>query len=481
MVAITPEWGKKPWDAIVIGAGPNGLTAAVTLAQAGRTVLVLEAEETIGGGARSAALTLPGFTHDVCSSVYPLAVASPAFASMPLAAHGLEWIYPPLALAHPFDDGTAAVLERTLEATAQTLGDDGEAYGRLLRPLVAHWQQLQDDLLGPPTRIPRHPMLFARFGLRALRSAYSVTTSWFTKPPARAFFAGLAAHSMLPLERAATAAIALVLAITGHRTGWPIARGGAHNIILALASYFRSLGGEVVTDVRVHSLDALPPARVILCDITPRQLLQIAGHRLPQSYRRRLERYRYGVGAYKVDWALAQLIPWTASACTRAGTVHLGCTLEEICRAEQAPWRNQVATQPFVLLTQPSIFDPIRAPRGRHTAWAYCHVPHGSTTSMLDQIETQVERFAPGFRAQILARSVLSPRDLERRNANLIGGDINGGVQDLWQLFFRPSLRHYTTPVRGLYLCSASTPPGGGVHGMCGYHAAHAALHDVLR
>jgi len=263
---------------------------------------------------------------------------------------------------------------------------------------------------------------------------------------------------MLPLERAATAAIALVLAITGHRTGWPIARGGAHNIILALASYFRSLGGEVVTDVRVYSLDALPPARVILCDITPRQLLQIAGHRLPQSYRRRLERYRYGVGAYKVDWALAQPIPWTATVCTRDGTVHLGCTLEEICRAEQAPWRNQVATQPFVLLTQPSIFDPIRAPRGRHTAWAYCHVPHGSTTSMLDQIETQAERFAPGFWAQILARSVLSPRDLERRNANLIGGDINGGVQDLWQLFFRPSLRHYRTPVRSLYLCSASTP-----------------------
>jgi len=286
---------------------------------------------------------------------------------------------------------------------------------------------------------------------------------------------------MLPLERAATAAIALVLAITGHTTGWPIARGGAQNITLALASYFRSLGGEVVTDVRVHSLDALPPARVILCDVTPRQLLQIASHCLPQSYRRRLERYRYGAGTYKVDWALTQPIPWTASACTRAGTVHLGGTLEEICRAEQAPWRNRVATHPFVLLTQPSVFDPTRAPQGRHTAWAYCHVPHGSTTSMLDEIEAQVERFAPGFRAQILARSVLTPRDLEQRNANLIGGDINGGVQDLWQLFFRPSLRHYRTPVRGLYLCSASTPPGGGVHGMCGYHAAHAALHDVLR
>jgi len=308
-----------------------------------------------------------------------------------------------------------------------------------------------------------------------------LATSWFTEPRTRALFAGLAAHSMLPLERPATAAIAIVLGITGHTTGWPIARGGARNITHALVSYFQSLGGEIVTGVRVDSLETLPPARVILCDVTPRQLLQMAGHRLPPAYQRRLQRYRYGVGAYKVDWALAAPIPWTASVCARAGTVHLGGTLEEIYRAEQAPWQNTVASQPFVLLTQPSLFDPTRAPQGQHTAWAYCHVPHGSPTPMLDQIEAQVERFAPGFRARILARSTLSPRNLETRNANLIGGDINGGVQDLWQLFFRPSLGHYQTPLRGLYLCSASTPPGGGVHGMCGYHAATAARREILR
>lgn len=480
MVTSTPSWRQKSWDAIVVGAGPNGLAAAITLARAQHTVLVLEAEETIGGGLRSEALTLPGFIHDVCSSVYPLAVASPAFASMPLAAHGLEWLYPPLAFAHPFDDGTAAFIERSITTTAQALGNDGKAYRRLFEPLVARWPDLQLDLLGPPTRIPRHPALFARFAIRALRSASRLATSWFTEQPTRALFAGLAAHSMLPLERAATAAIALVLGITGHATGWPIARGGAQNITRALASYFQSLGGEIVTGVRVDTIDTLPSTRAILCDVTPRQLLQMAGHRLPHSYQRCLRRYRYGVGVYKVDWALTEPIPWTARACTRAGTVHLGGTLAEICAAEQAPWQNQVAAQPFVLLTQPSLFDPTRAPQGRHTAWAYCHVPHGSPTVMLDHIEAQVERFAPGFRARIAARSTLSPRHLEERNANLIGGDINGGVQDLWQLFFRPSLRHYATPLKGLYLCSASTPPGGGVHGMCGYHAATAALREIF-
>ena len=481
MVTSAPLWRQKSWDAIIVGAGPNGLAAAITLARAGRTVLVLEAQDTIGGGARSDTLTLPGFIHDVCSSVYPLAVASPVFASVPLAAYGLEWIYPPLALAHPFDDGSAVVLERSVTATSQTLGNDGEAYRRLFEPLVAQWPHLQIDLLGPPTRIPRHPALFTRFALRALRSASHLATSWFTEQPTRALFAGLAAHSMLPLERPATAAVAMVLGITGHANGWPIVRGGAQNLTGALVSYFQSLGGEIVTGVRVDTIDTLPSARALLCDVTPRQLLQIAGHRLPHCYQRRLQSYRYGVGVYKVDWALAEPIPWRASACKCAGTVHLGGTLTEICLAEQAPWQNQVATKPFVLLTQPSLFDPTRAPRGQHTAWAYCHVSHGSTTEMLDQIEAQVERFAPGFRARVVARSTLSPRDLEERNANLIGGDINGGVQDLWQLFFRPSLGYYTTPVKGLYLCSASTPPGGGVHGMCGYHAATAALRDVFR
>jgi len=467
------------YDAIIIGSGPNGLAAAIALARAGRRVLVCEAEQTIGGGARSAELTLPGFTHDVCSAAHPLAAGSPFLRSLPLDQYGLEFIYPPVSLAHPFDDGTAALLERSVAATGETLGVDGMAYRRLMKPLVADWALLAPALLGPP-RLPRHPLALARFGLKALRSARGLAASRFAGERARGFFAGLAAHSFLPLERLATAAFGLVLGITGHAVGWPVARGGSQSIANALAAYLRSLGGEIVTGRRIASIDDLPSARAILCDVTPRQLLRLAGHRLPPNYRRRLERYRYGPAAYKVDWALNEPVPWKAEGCSRAGIVHLGGTLAEISAAESAPWKGEQADKPFVLVAQSSLFDPTRAPAGKHTLWAYCHVPNGSTFDMTERIEKQIERFAPGFRDCVLARGVMPPAALERHNANLVGGDINGGAQDLRQLFARPTRRLYSTPARGLYLCSSSTPPGGGVHGMCGYFAARAVLQDGL-
>jgi phytoene dehydrogenase-like protein len=465
------------YDVIVIGSGPNGLAAAITLARAGRSVLVREAEKTIGGGTRSAELTLPGFVHDICSAVHPLGLASPFFRTLPLAEHGLEWIHPPAPLAHPLDDGTAIVLERVVDLTAEALGADSAAYRSLMNPLVADWAKLDTALLGP-LRLPRHPLALARFGLAALRSAYGLASSRFKGERARALFAGLAAHSMLPLELRPSAAFGLVLGITAHAVGWPIPRGGSQKIANALASYLRSLGGEIVTDARVDSVDELPPARAILCDITPRQLLKIAGHRLSAGFRRKLERYRYGPGAYKIDWALDSPIPWKAAKCARADTVHLGGTLEEIAASERAAWEGRQPQKPFVLLAQSSLFDPTRAPPGKHTAWAYCHVPNGSNLDMTERIENQIERFAPGFRSRVLGRSVMAPAQLEQRNANLVGGDINGGVQDLRQLFLRPTARLYSTSSRGLYLCSSSTPPGGGVHGMCGYFAALKALRD---
>ena len=469
------------YDAVVVGSGPNGLAAAITLARAGCSVLVHEAKETIGGGARSASLTLPGFVHDVCSAIHPLGVASPFFRTLPLAEHGLEWMHPPVALAHPFDDGTAALLEQSVEVTGATLAEDAAAYQRLMAPLVATWEQLADAVLGP-LRLPSHPLTLLRFGWHAIRSACGLAEGWFTGSRAKAFFGGLAAHSLMPLERPLTAAFGLLLGILGHFVGWPFPRGGAQQISTALAAYLRVLGGEIVTNAPVQCIDELPAARAVLLDVTPRQVLRLAGHRLPAGYRRQLERYRYGPAAFKLDWALDGPIPWAAPACARAGTVHLGGTLAEIAASERAAWYGEQTEKPYVLVAQQSVFDSTRAPAGKHTVWAYCHVPNGSTFAMTERIERQIERFAPGFRDRILARHVMPPAALTDYNPNYIGGDINGGVQDIWQLFTRPVIRlvPYATPVRGLYLCSSSTPPGGGVHGMCGYFAACAALRGVL-
>jgi len=471
-----------PYDAIVVGSGPNGLAAAITLAQAGCSVQVLEAERTIGGGTRTEELTLPGFLHDVCAAIHTLGVSSPFFRTLPLSEYGLEWVYPPASVAHPLDDGTAMVLERSVEETSATLGRDAEAYRKLFGQFVAEWDKLSFEILGPLRIPPRYPLAMARFGLYAMRSAYGAAKSLFRGERARAVFAGLAAHAMLPLDQALTAAFGLVLGTSAHAVGWPMARGGSHRIADALAHHLQSLGGEIVTGVRVESLDQLPPARAILFDVTPRQLLRIAGERLPSSYRRALERYRYGPGVFKVDWALSSPIPWRAKECNRAATVHLGGTLEEITLSERAVWQGQQPERPYVIVVQQTLFDPSRAPEGKHTAWAYCHVPNGSTFDMTGRIEAQIERFAPGFCDCILARSVMPPAAMEQHNPNYIGGDINGGVQDLWQLWTRPTFRlvPYSTPVRGLYMCSSSTPPGGGVHGMCGYYAAQAALKELL-
>jgi phytoene dehydrogenase-like protein len=469
------------YDAVVVGSGPNGLAAAVTLARAGKSVLVLEARDTIGGGCRSAELTLPGFVHDVCSAIHPLGLGSPFFKTVPLDGHGLEWIHPPAPVAHPMDDGTTVLIERSVEETAAGLGPDGKAYRSLMGPLAADWNGLATDLLGP-LAIPRHPVSLARFGMKAIRSARGLAESRFEGGRARAVFAGIAGHAILPLERPATAAIALVLGALAHAIGWPLPRGGSQRIADALGSYLRSLGGPIETGSPVESLDRLPPARAVLADVTPRQLLRLAGDRLRGRYRRQLEAYRYGAAAFKLDYALSGPIPWKAPACARAATVHLGGTLPEIAAAEAAVARGEHPERPFVLLAQQSLFDPSRAPAGKHTAWAYCHVPNGSTFDMADRIEAQIERFAPGFRDLVLARSVLTPARLEEHNANYVGGDINGGAQDLGQMFARPAWRivPYSTPVRGLYLCSSSTPPGGGVHGMCGHHAARAALRALF-
>jgi phytoene dehydrogenase-like protein len=466
---------KSTYDAIVVGAGPNGLAAALTAARAGLSVLVREAQGTYGGGARCAELTLPGFVHDICSAVYPLGLSSPFFRALPLQALGLNWIHPQAPLAHPLDDGSAVILHRSIPATAEALGSDGAAYSRLFTPFVSRWQALQQMLLAPPA-FPRSPIVLARFGLVAMLSARTVATRWFKDQRARALFAGMAAHSTLPLERSISAAFGLVLVIAGHAAGWPLAGGGAQRISDALVSYLRSLGGEIETNAPVESLDELPRSQMVLLDLTPRQLVRIAAQRFPDHYRHKLERYRYGPAAFKIDWALDAPIPWKAPRCALAATVHLGGTLEEIADAERAPWRGEHAQHPFVLLVQPTLFDAGRAPEGKQIAWAYCHVPNGSEFDMTERIERQIERFAPGFRDRIIGRSVMAPRNLQARNANLVGGDFNGGVQDIRQLFTRPTARLYSTAAKGVYICSSSTPPGGGVHGMCGYFAAQTAL-----
>lgn len=469
-------------DAVVVGSGPNGLAAAIALAQAGRSVVVREAAATIGGGTRTEELTLPGYHHDVCSIVHPLALSSPFFRTLPLQEHGLEWVHSPACLAHPFDDGSVAMLERSVEATGTTLGPDARSWRKLIGRWVDPWLVLAEDILGP-LEFPDHPFLLARFGLSGVRPAYGLAKSAFEGERARALFAGNAAHSMVPLTRSPTAAFGLTLAAAGHAVGWPIARGGSRSIASALASYLRSLGGEIVTDAPVETIDQLDGAGAILLDLTPRQVLRVAGHRLPARYRRALERYRYGAGSFKMDWALSGPIPWRNPECARAATVHLGGTLDEIAASEHAPLAGEVPERPFVLLVQPTLFDPSRAPEGGHVAWAYCHVPFGCDVDMTDAIEDQIERFAPGFRDLVLARSTMAPSELERHNPNLVGGDISAGAMTLRQVFFRPAIRRvpYSTPVDGLYLCSASTPPGGAVHGMCGYYAARAALGRQIR
>jgi phytoene dehydrogenase-like protein len=466
------------FDAVVVGSGPNGLAAAVTLAEAGLAVEVREAARTIGGGTRSEELTLPGFLHDVCSAVHPLAAASPFFARLPLSQHGLELVQPAAPLAHPLDGGRSVVLERSLEAAAARLGEDSDRYSQLLGPLVRDWPKLESSLLGPLVHLPRHPLAMARFGLAAVLPCTTFARRRFTQAEARAVVAGAAAHSIVPLERVATTGYALVLLSLLHRVGWPIARGGSQAIADALASYLRSLGGVIRTEAPVTSLAEVSGTPLVMLDVGPQQLLDLAGDSLPARYRGALARFKYGPGVFKIDYALDGPIPWNDEDCGRAGTVHLGGTLEEIAASERAPWRGEHAERPFVLLAQPSLFDSSRAPAGKHTAWAYCHVPNGSTFDMTERIEAQIERFANGFRDRILARSVRSPLDLERHNANLVGGDVNGGAGNLRQLIVRPAPRvnPYRTPVKGVYLCSASTPPGGGVHGMCGYLAARAAL-----
>ncbi len=469
------------YDAIVIGAGPNGLAAAIEIARAGHSVCLYEGNSTIGGGARSAELTLPGFIHDVCSAVHPLAAASPFFTQLPLKKYGLEYVFPPAALAHPFDDGTALLLERSVDATAERLGKDRASYKKIYAPLVKGWGAFAGDLLGPIGLMPRHPFAMARFGLSAIRPAKSFAEAKFQEEKTRALFAGLAGHSFLSLDQTATTAFGLMLGILAHVAGWPVTRGGSQNLANALGSHFTELGGKIVTDHHVESLKYLPPARANLCDVTPRQLVRMAGDSITPAFRKRLERYRYGPAAFKLDWALSEPVPWKAAECRMAATVHLGGSFAEILESEWQASHGSHAEKPFVLVAQPSIFDSTRAPNGQHTLWAYCHVPNGSTVDMREAIERQIERFAPGFRDCILARNVMTPADYERYNPNLIGGDINGGLQDLAQMFLRPTARMYSTSLKNLYLCSSSTPPGGGVHGMCGYHAARAALRRNLR
>jgi phytoene dehydrogenase-like protein len=468
---------RTPLDAIVVGSGPNGLAAAIALARAGHSVRVYEAQPTIGGGARSAELTRPGFVHDMASTVHALALLSPFLKALPLEQFGLQFAHPEAPFAHPLDDGTAVVVERSIDATASALGNhDGRAYAKLVTPFVENSDELMEALLGPFSL--RHPITMARFGLPASLSAERLSKHVFEGERARAMFAGVAAHSMVPLDMLATSGYALGLIIAAHAVGWPVSRGGAQQLANALASYLRSLGGEIVTDTPVESLAALPPSRVVLLDVTPRQLVRIAGDRLSRFNRWRLTRYRYGPGVFKMDWALNAPVPWRARECHRAGTVHLGGSLAEIAQSERAAWDRRDSERPYVLIVQPSLFDPTRAPAGKHTLWGYCHVPNGSTVDMRVALERQIERFAPGFRDCVDEVHVMAPADLERSNANLVGGDIAGGAADLAQLYTRPlaSFNPYKTSIDNVFLCSSSTPPGVGVHGMSGYPAARAAM-----
>ena len=459
---------------VVVGAGPNGLAAAIVAAQAGFAVEVFEAEAEVGGAARTLPLTLPGYLHDFGSAVHPMAAASPFFQSLPLQAHGLEWIHFPAPLAHPLDDGTAVTLERDLSAAAEQLGPDGTAWKDLIGPLAARWNDLATEILQPILHVPKHPFLLAHFGLRGLLPATKFANFYFKDPRTKALFAGMAAHSFLALDEPMSSAVALVLAATAHAVGWPIPRGGAGAIAKALTGHLQSLDGTVTTSHRVDRLSSLGDFNFALCDVTPRQVLQLAN--FPDTYTRLLQKYRYGAGVFKVDYALSSPIPWKARACSEASTVHVGGSMEEIAASEKAVRLGNHAERPFLLVAQPTLYDTSRAPAGKHIAWAYCHVPNGSTIDMLPRIEAQIERFAPGFHDCIIARRPWTPADLEIRDANLVGGDINGGVADWRQLLLRPTWRQYATALSNVYLCSSSTPPGGGVHGMCGFNAAQVAV-----
>lgn len=471
---------KTDFDAIVVGSGPNGLAAAITLQKNGLSVLLLEGKDTIGGGMRTEALTLPGYLHDVCSAVHPLAAASPFFSSLPLKEYGLKFVYPEIPAAHPFEDGSAAFLLRSAEETASLLGEDEKTYLKLMNPLIEDWPEIAEAVLGP-LRFPQYPLKLARFGLKALQPANRLSKR-FSTGKARGLWAGMAAHSLQPLSNSLTSAIGLVLMSMGHLAGWPLPEGGSRSIAMALASYFTSIGGEIETGFHIRSLAQLPSSRVVLLDVTPGQLLEIAGHRFSALYKWQLKNYRYGAGVFKIDWALDGPVPFAAAGCEKAGTIHLGNSFEEIARAEDMVWKGKHPEKPFVLLAQQSLFDGSRAPEGKHTGWAYCHVPHGSTEDMTEAIERQVERFAPGFRDRILSRHVMNTAAMEAYNPNYAGGDINGGAILPSQLFTRPALRYspYRTSAKGIYICSSSTPPGGGVHGMCGFHAASRALKDIF-
>ena len=473
---------SKEYDAIVVGSGPNGLAAAITLSKNNYSVLVLESAPTIGGGMRSKELTLPGFIHDICSAVHPLASSSPFFKSLPLADYGLEWVHPEIPLAHPLEDGRAALLDRSVSKTADSLGKDKGSYLKLMQRITADADKLFFELLGP-LRAPRHPIAMLRFGVKAVRSAAGLAQSYFKEDLAKGLFAGNAAHSILPLEDNLTAAVGIMLAVSGHYAGWPVAKSGSQTIANAMAKYLVSLGGEICCNNTVSSLDDLPESRIYLFDTSPKAMAAISASRLPSGFAKRLRAYRYGPGVFKIDFALSDPIPWRSEVCKKASTVHVGGTLEEIVISERAPWKGEHAEKPFVLVAQQSVFDNTRAPNGKHVGWAYCHVPHGSELDMTDAIERQIERFAPGFRDCILERSIMKTRDFQTYNANYVGGDIIGGVQDWKQLFTRPVAKRnpYTTPAKNVFLCSSSTPPGAGVHGMCGYYAAKSALRYLDR
>lgn len=469
------------YDAVVVGSGPNGLAAAICLQQEGLQVLLIEGHDIAGGGMRTAELTLPGFRHDVCSSIYPMAVTSPFFRELPLHKHGLEWINPRVVVAHPFDDGTAAIMRQDVQATADRLGEDADAYEYLMADLVKQWPRLADAVMKPFQHLLRNKLLATQFGLVGLQPMTTLLHNRFKGRDAKALLAGIGAHSMMPLRKWGTTATGMMLALAGHVGGWPIAKGGAQAIADALISYYKSIGGTLETGKWVRSLRDLPPSRLTLLDLTPRQLLEVAGDQLSWLYRKQLSSFEYGQGVFKVDFALSGPIPWTAPECHDTLTVHLGGTLEEIEESEEAMHQGRHHPRPYVLMAQPSLLDPTRAPEGKHTVWAYCHVPKGSIVDMTEAIEKQIERFAPGFRKLIMARHTFNSRQYQQYNPNYIGGDINGGAQKLSQLFTRPALRipPYATSHKGLYICSSSTPPGGGVHGMCGYNAAEHALRTL--